>query len=318
MKFLNLLFLLTISLSQAVAESQRDLLVVVGIGGEDPYREQFENWANRWEAAAEPAGFSLHRIGPEKAGEKTLKKALGEKLEELKSGEDELWIVFIGHGSWDGRHARFNLAGDDVTHEELAGMLADHERPLAFVNLTSSSAPFLPAISEPGRVAITATSSGDEANFSHFGQYLSKAIADPESDLDKDNQVSLLEAFLIGARETEAFYKSEQRIQTEHPLIDDNGDKLGITAEEFEGTYATIAPKDKAPDGSLASQFALVRSEVESQLSPEQRAERNRLEREIAALRARRDELPEAEYYNALNQILLQIAEIYESVAAGS
>ncbi len=46
------------------------------------------------------------------------------------------------------------------------------------------------------------------------------------ADLDKDGQVSLLEAFLIASRRTLEFYKVEGRIATEHALIDDNGDGL--------------------------------------------------------------------------------------------
>jgi len=307
------LFLCILATAPLAAESTpgRDLLLVLGIGGEDPYRERFEQWADQWETAAIPAGFTVHRIGPQIEGDTPLRESLLQKFSKLADGDDELWVVFIGHGTWDGRDARFNLAGDDITAEETATALEPTKRPLAFVNLSSASGPFLPALSGDQRVVITATRSGDEANFAHLGKFLSAAIADPSSDLDKDGQVSLLEAFLVASRQTEAFYLSEQRIQTEHALIDDNGDALGLSPAEFEGTHATVAPKDGTPDGALANQFALVRSEFESTLSIEDRQRRNALEREIATLRAQKDELDPESYYPELNRLLLQLAEIY-------
>ena len=46
----------------------------------------------------------------------------------------------------------------------------------------------------------TATRTGSEVQFAHFGEYLAGAIADPAADLDKDGQTSLLEAFIADWR----------------------------------------------------------------------------------------------------------------------
>jgi len=78
-------------------------------------------------------------------------------------------------------------------------------------------------LSATNRVIITATRSGNEQNFARFGQYFAEAITSTDADLDKDGQVSLLEAFLIASRRTSEFYKVEGRLATEHALIDDNG-----------------------------------------------------------------------------------------------
>jgi len=53
------------------------------------------------------------------------------------------------------------------------------------------------------------------------------AINNPEADLDKDGQVSLLEAFLTASRQASEFYKINGRLVTEHALLDDNGDSFG-------------------------------------------------------------------------------------------
>ena len=124
-----------------------------------------------------------------------------ERLREFlaaKAGEggSPLWIVLIGHGTYDGKEAKFNLRGPDVTDLELSQWLDTIKRPVAVLDCTSASGPFLNRLSGPGRVIVTATRSGDELNFARFGQYLAETIADPKADLDKDGQVSLLEAFL--------------------------------------------------------------------------------------------------------------------------
>ena len=93
------------------------------------------------------------------------------------------------------------------------------------------------------------------------------AINDPVADLDKDGQVSLLEAFLTAASRVREFYRAEARLATEHPLIDDTGDKLGSPADWFRGVRATTRAKDgAAADGLRAHQWHLVPSDRERAL----------------------------------------------------
>ena len=83
-------------------------------------------------------------------------------------------------------------------------------------------------------------------NFARLGQYLAEAIADPRADLDKDGQVSLLEAFVTGSSRVEEYYRTHSQLATEHALLDDNGDKLGTPASWFRGVRATQRAKDGA------------------------------------------------------------------------
>ena len=89
-----------------------------------------------------------------------------------------------------------SICGADLSDVELAEWLAPVKRPVVVINCASASGPFLNRLSGNDRVVVTATKSGHETNFARFGQYLAEAIADPHADLDKDGQVSLLEAFL--------------------------------------------------------------------------------------------------------------------------
>jgi len=201
-----------------------------------------------------------------------------------------------------------------VTATELALWLRPFRRPLAVIDTSSCSAPFLAKLSGTNRVVITATRSGHEQNFTRFGQYLAEAIGDPQSDLDKDGSVSLLEAFLTASRRTAEFYRVEGRLATEHALLDDNGDGLGTPADWFRGLRAIKKPKEDAVvDGLLAQQLQLTPSEADRNLTAEQRARRDGLERAVLLYREKKGLVPEDEYYRELEKLLLGLARSYGS-----
>jgi hypothetical protein len=228
-----LAFALALATLGADPSDRPTVIVVVGAPGQAEYEADFRRWADLWQAAATKAGAGSIRIGV--GGNEALsaedRDRLRSALAENASGTGPLWLVLIGHGSFDGREAKFNLRGPDVTEAELAEWLAPVKRPVAILDCSSSSSPFLSKLSGENRVVVTATRSGNESNFSRFGQYLAEAIGDVRADLDKDGQVSLLEAYIAAAARTEEFYKSKARLATEHALLDDNGDKLGTPAE---------------------------------------------------------------------------------------
>lgn len=287
-----------------------DLILIVGAPGTAEYDAQFRAWADRWRTAAEEGDVEVHAATAAEDSDAVNDRSMVIQALEQASTETTrpLWLVLIGHGTFDGRTAKFNLRGPDISAEELAGALASISRPLAVVICASGSGPFVGALSQEGRVVVTATDGAGEVNFSRFGDYLSRAIGDAGADLDKDEQVSLTEAFRVASARTDEFYEAEGRIVTEHALLDDNGDGQGTRAGDFD--------KGKAKDGRRADQWRLVLSEIELKLSPEARAERDRLELELFELRDRKSTLAEEEYYAQLEALLVQIAEIYE--AAGT
>jgi hypothetical protein len=302
------------------ADPRPAVIVVVGAEGTEEFGKQFRQWAARWEAAAKQASAAYTAIGVGPAPEKPDRELLKEKLTGLAQPSPEaVWLVFIGHGTFDGKTAKFNLRSDDFTPGELAAWLKPIERPLAIIDCSSSSGPFINELSGKGRVIVTAARSGSEFNFARLGDYMSSAIADPKADLDKDEQTSLLEAFLLATAGVKEFYANEGRLATEHALLDDNGDKLGTPADWFQGLKAAKAAKDGASlDGLLASQFVLVRSSREEKLPAAVRARRDELERELAALRQKKAKLPEDEYFSLLEPLLVELARLYEQAEAPS
>lgn len=296
----------------ADSADQASVIVVVGAPGEEEYGRSFSQWAGNWERAAEQGGARWAVIGLKEGEAAVDHDQLRDRLAaEPKTGA-ELWLVLIGHGTFDGKEAKFNLRSNDVAATELGGWLQPFQRPVAVINTASASAPFLQKLSSTNRVVITATRSGTEVNFARFGQFISLAIANPSADLDKDGQTSLLEAFLMAARQVKEFYEMEGRLATEHALLDDTGDSLGTPPDWFRGIRASKSAKDGAPlDGFRAHQFHLVRSPAERKLTAEVRARRDELEREVAALRGTKPTLPEAEYYAKLEVLLLQLSRLY-------
>ena len=316
MLVVGLLWLLAFAASApAQTNEQRSLVLVIGAPGEPEYSEQFSKWGEDWKQAAAKGGLQTFVIGEDQDHPTNDRARLLTVLtNEAAKPAGELWLVFIGHGTYDGRTAKFNLRGPDLAAGELAAVLKPCQRPLAVIQCASASGPFINALSGPNRVIITATRSGHEVNATRFGGYLAKAIADPAADLDKDGQTSLLEAFLLASREVAQFYKEAGRLATEHPLLDDNGDGLGTPPDWFRGVRAVkTAANGKSVDGVRAHQFHLVRGEVEQVLSPAARGRRDELERQLSELRAHKETLPEDEYYRQLENILLGIARLYQN-----
>jgi hypothetical protein len=290
------------------------VIVVTGAPGETEYATQFHEWTEKWRAASKTADAKFHVIGEDADAKSSDLDQLQELLSEEQGEQTEpLWLVLIGHGTFDGQTAKFNLRGADLSAEDLAKWLAPIKRPLAVIDCTSASAPFLNRLAGENRVVITATKSGDEQSFAHFGQYLAAAIADGNADVDKDGQVSLLEAYLTACRNLDEFYKQEARLPSEHALLDDNGDGLGTPAAWFRGVRATQRAKDGASlDGTRAHQFHLITSDREKQLPPQVRERRDTLELAIARLRDEKPQLKEEEYYNRLEKLMVELARLYE------
>lgn len=321
----------------SVPESSQQLILVIGAPGTEEYATKFKTWAERWEEAAQRAGITCTVIGknhsvpsapvkpagasepvsaqasePEETDAAKLEQAI-EGLSRSKSSEP-LWIVFLGHGTFDGRTASWNLHGPDITAEQLASTCQKLQRPVATVVCSSCSAPFINTLSGPDRIVVTATKDGNQIQYSRFGDAMSIAISTLEADINRDGQTSLLEAWLFASRRTAEFYKTEGRLATEHSLIDDNGDGKGVRSELYVGDrIAENAENPELIDGRIAARWHFVRSDEERRLTAEQREKRDVLEAQLEKLREQKNSLPEQEYLKQLEIIAVQLAEIYEA-----
>jgi hypothetical protein len=306
------------SVKQAAALGKQAVIVVLGAPGASEYEGEFRAWADQWKQAADKGDAYFTLIGAEAAGDEPDRTMLEQAIAELAAASGQItdaelaWIVLIGHGSFDGETAKFNLRGPDASAKDLAQWLAPVTTPLAVINCASASAPFLAEASAQGRIVIVATKSGHEQNYARFGKYLAEAIDDPAADLDKDEQVSLLEAYLTACRGVAEYYQGEERLATEHALLDDNGDGLGTPADWFRGLRATQRAKEGAAlDGARAHQLHLVPSRREARLPREVRERRDGIELELAKLREERASLGDQSYYERLEPLMVELARLY-------
>jgi hypothetical protein len=142
--------------ARAQTNEQRALVLVIGAAGEAEYGEQFSAAAELWKQAAAKGGLQTFVLGQDKENpENDRAKLLGVLTNEVAKPLGELWLVFIGHGTFDGRLAKFNLRGPDISATDLAAALTPCIRPMAVINCASASGPFINALSAPGRAIIT-------------------------------------------------------------------------------------------------------------------------------------------------------------------
>ncbi|MEM9366677.1 MAG: hypothetical protein AAGD07_11830 [Planctomycetota bacterium] len=320
-----------------------DVILVVGAPGETQYGALFQQAAERWQSWARDQSLPCLWIGPNESetpdtteGTTTLSSSEGtepasEPKESLELSDRELlkstleeslavntspgsvplWVVLMGHGTFRNAEARFNLVGPDVSANELSVWCAKTRRPLVVINGASASGPFIPALSGENRVIVTATRDGQEDNFARFFDAISKTLQSETADLDHDDAISVLEAFVAANQSVEEFYRLDDRLATEHALIDDNGDRLGTPAESIKRAFHSDGPVDVKWDGSFAAKQILTEFGQHAALTIEQREQREKWESELATLRAKKATLEEGEYFQRLERILVPLALLY-------
>ena len=316
---LLILFTSAVSMGWADEANQQvekpDIIVVVGAGGTSDYSEQFKSWSEQWVDVARRSNANLTRIGISQTSsdreelEKTMKQIAGQ------SKRSAVWIVLIGHGTFARNSAKFNLRGPDVSAAELGDWIEPIERTIVIVACTSSSGPYVNRLSGKNRIVVTATKSGQEHNFSRFGEYFASAIASPDSDLDHDDEISVHEAFVRASREVEGFYQQADRLSTEHALIDDNGDGLGTPANMFHGTRVVGQSKNgESIDGKQAARITLSPAGNRLQFLADELIRRQQIEQELEQLKLRKSELEPKVYQEQLEGVLVKLARLYQMV----
>lgn len=310
---------------------QTHLVVVSGASGAAEFRERFHQWGLTVVRAAvdqhglDPAdviwlaerpGMDPLIDGPSRR--ENIEAVLGE-LSGRAGADDAVMIVLIGHGTSSGGESRFNVPGRDLSATDFAFLVERFgTRNVVFVNTASASGAFISEISGPNRTVITATRSPREGNATRFAGFFADAFAGEVADTDKDERVSVLEAYAYARREVERSFEEEGLLATEHALLDDNGDGVGSGFEE-EGDL----------DGALARTVFLSRgggrvTDAELAADPELAAlygQRQELEEQIAALTALKDtmaaELYEAELEGLLVELTLTTRAIREREGGG-
>jgi hypothetical protein len=291
------------------------LLIVVGLAGDPTHGETFRTWGRTLAEASERLGVANENLfylvdepleGDTRATGGATRADVDKALQAIAgraTGDDTVFVVFIGHGTYGSGRALFALRGPgDLSPQDVSASFAKIKAgQLVFVNTTSASGPFLEALSGPGRTIVTATRSGAEQYATLFGGPFIDALTSEAADADKNKRISVLEAFTHARAEVERSYKREGLLQTEHAMLDDNGDKAG-----------TQAPSLTEKDGRIAAVISLGTVEGGGVPSDPRLAalvnERRELERRIENLRLLKDNMEPAKYNEELARLATELA----------
>ncbi|MDE0127761.1 MAG: hypothetical protein OXN97_24605 [Bryobacterales bacterium] len=277
---------------QAVAETH--FLVVEGLGGTHAYAERFRGQVTEMlPALRRMAGMDeLVRVlaGVEATAER-IEAEFGSLAGSVAPG-DALGVLLVGHGSYDGKVYKLNIPGPDITDRQLKVWLdAVPAARQLIVSTTSSSGGALETLKSPRRVVITATKSGRERTATVFGEFWAKAFADAAADTDKNEAISALEAFRYAESKVASHFKDSQRLATEHPQLEGERPESFLLARL--GSAARLA-EDPAKRSLLL--------------------QREELERKIADLTVRKEDIPQDEYLESLQSLLLELAELQQRI----
>ena len=250
------------------AAADRYALIVTGASGDATYANQYTRWRQSAETAlVEKLAFDRSHVislfegadGEHSSNATSVRHAL-ETLRAKLTPDDLLLVLLIGHGSFDGSEAKFNLVGPDLSAAEWAALLKPLRGRLLVVDTTAASSPFLEHLAGRRRIVITATDSVAQRFDTVFPEYFIKALTDPEADIDKNGRVSVWEAFLSASMGVRRYFAQRGQLATERALLDDNGDGQGREAGD-EGTDGTAAIRlylDRDVPGAPATDVELL------------------------------------------------------------
>jgi hypothetical protein len=283
------------------------LLLITGVGGGDEFSAQYQKWAAAIVDGATKHGVAAANVTflsetPEKDTARAKAKSTRENVAQAFTDiaakaklNDEVFIILIGHGSFDGKMAAFNLPGPDLTAEDYKGLL-DKLIPqrVIFVNTAASSGGFIEHLKSQNRVIVAATKTGGERNDPRFPGYFVEALDAEAADRDRNGRVSILEAFDYAKAKVEAAFQQENHILTEHATIEDGsqGKLAGAVYLSRERT------RDAATAAAAAADPAL-RALLEQQDS---------LEKQVAELRLKKESMDPAQYEQQLEKLLTDLA----------
>jgi hypothetical protein len=311
-------FAITFFISHVVHAEERWALVLSGASGGPKYAQQMQEWRTTVAAAlVDRYGFAADHVRvfvdeSVKTGEQgtaaNVRKVMGELRKQL-TREDVLLIVLLGHGTYDGEAAKFNLVGPDLTATDWGALLKGISARLVVINTTEASFPFLEPLSGPNRIVITATDSAAQKYATVFPEYFAKTMSEASSDLDKNGRTSVFEVFAATSAAVKQHYEQRGQLTTERAILDDNGDGVGREAE---------AP---GPDGALARLLYLDAETAAAANDPELAGllrRRRELEAEAETLKSKKGSMPAPAWEAEYEKLMIELAKISRDIKAKS
>jgi hypothetical protein len=308
--------LLAGAVQASAQQQQRYALIVSGAAGGADYVTQYDRWTAQLSTTlVETLKFdpALVRILSEtkqpadSATADNVRRTIATVAARM-TRDDVLFVFLIGHGTFDGTDAKFNLVGPDLESSEWSALLKAIPGRLVLVNTSSASFPFLERLAGPRRIVITATDSAAQRYDTVFAEYFIRALADSAADLDKNDRVSIWEAFAAASAGVRRHYQQRGQLSTEHALLDDNGDGVGneVTTPGDDGSLASRTYLDESLPGAQPTDEALLKL----------LQRKATLEAEVEDLKIRRQFLAPAEYAKEFERLMIELSQVSHDIRA--
>ncbi len=305
--------LLLLSAVPGVAQ-QRFALVVSGATGGQEYAAQYMAWTDSLKRIfverfkVDPTQVVVLSEGDNPATASTADNVRKHvtQVQQRMTRDDLFVVVLIGHGTFDGVDAKFNLVGRDLESAEWAAILRPVPGTAVVVNTTAGSFPFIERLAGPRRIVVTATDSIAQRFDTVFPEYFVKAFEDESADLDKNQRISIWEAFASASAGVRRHYQQRGQLSTERALIDDNGDGVGrgVADDGQDGTSSSRTYLEAAAPGAPPTDEDLLKLLQRKSL----------LEAELEELRIRKSFLPASDYAKEFERLMIELAKVSRDI----
>lgn len=310
MNLSNLLLLCAIFMFTTPSASASTYSVVVtGLGGAPEYSDAFEASSESFVQALRSLDTNdlLTAQLDETATRQQILQAIEQMADRMQADIDNaslqgtlsdptFVLILTGHGNADSAGWRFNVAGPDLTTEDLVAALnvLPTSRQL-IVLAASASGAVLDTLSQLGRVLVTATKSGGEINAVRFPTYLAQAFQDDVADYNRNEILTIAEAFRFADARTREYYEQQNLLASEHARI------RGEESDEM--AVALLGSLQNAKDDPAVVELL---------------DERSVLENTFKSLIERKPDMLVEDYYNELEELLLSIATLQQTIDAAT
>lgn len=295
--------------------ADRYVVVITGASDGQPYADRYDGWrrslATTLRERLHIAADHLFQLAekPSPDGVQLADQAHVRKLFDTLRGriqpDDVLVVILIGHGTFDGEEAKFNLVGPDLDSAQWSQILGTIHGRVVLVNTTAASFPFLARDSARGRIVITATDSTAQRYETIFPEFFIKALDDPAADADKDGHISIWEAFQYAGNAVRQWYSQHGQLATEQAVLDDNGDGIGTEAGA-PGADGALA-RSTYIDGGVAGEA----SDSTIDLLKKKQAE---LLVRVNALKAKKASMPPDQYNREFESLMIDLARVSQQI----
>ena len=238
---LSILAVLAVFLIPAVGFGGTEhVLIIGGVGGEKSFYDAFWSATSRFhQLLTDEYGYSPEQITflfedegnipgivDGTAKREPILTAFAQLAEKIQPA-DRFLLFMIGHAARSSQGLKFNLPGRDISETEYADSIngiAAAQKILIFG--FPYSARFVQRVSAPGTIVLTSSSQNEGYSLqAGFGDIFVDAFSTATADTNGDGAISLLEVFLWLQGQTKAWYENDGSVQSEHPHLDDNGDR---------------------------------------------------------------------------------------------